>query len=285
MPELPEVETIVRDLKKVILNKEIATVKIKKKNIVKSGVSDLKNALIGKSFNAIRRRAKFLVFKISDSDKYLLVHLRMTGQLIYQDSKKTVAGGHEQGNEEKFPNKYSHIILEFKDSSRLFYNDMRQFGVWKIVEAEKLEDEFKNFGVDPLTSEFVFDLFLKLIQNKKTSIKAFLLNQKHIAGIGNIYADEILFASGIKPGRKTESLKKEEKRKIFISIKKILQKAIKMRGTTFSDYRDSQGQKGNFSSRLKVYGRAEKKCKKCAEKIKKTRVAGRGTYYCEKCQK
>jgi len=298
MPELPEVETIRNDLRKEILGKKIRRVDLRLKKIVKSSRKDFVLILEKNSFKEIERRGKLLIFGLSRKDKsrknkYLIIHLRMTGQLIYRKGEEIVAGGHSEGNRDEvlprlydMPNKHTHIIFHFSDGSRLFFNDLRRFGIAKIVDEKELEEIVSRFGKEPLKKDFSLKVFKNIIRNRKGNIKAFLLNQGYIAGIGNIYADEILFEAGILPSREIGSFKKEEIKKLYQSIKKILKKAVKYRGTTFYSYTDTRGQRGNFTGFLKVYKREKKKCKKCKKSIIwKTKIAGRGTRYCGKCQK
>lgn len=285
MPELPEVETIKNDLSKRILGKKIMNIKISKPKIIKSNLANFRKSLSGSYFKKIDRVGKLMIFTLSRDDKYLLVHLKMTGQLIYVSKNKIIPGGHNYPKVDKLPNKFSHIIFTFTDKSKLFYNDIRQFGYMKIVNEKELGEVLSRFGIDPINSKFKKSDFLKVIEDKKANIKAFLLNQKYITGIGNIYADEILFDSRIRPSRNIKSLTRKEKEKLYLSIKKILKKAIKRRGTTFSNYVDGRGGKGNFTKLLKVYQREGKKCFKCRKKIKRTRITGRGTHYCSNCQK
>ena len=287
MPELPEVETIKNDLKQKILKKKIKRVDLRLKKIVKSSVKSFVLDLEKNSFENIKRRGKLLIFSLSQKNKYLIIHLRMTGQLVYQKGKKITAGGHSENNSVvDLPNKHTHIIFYFSDRSKLFFNDLRQFGVVKIVDKKELEKITSNFGAEPLEKSFSLKILRHLVKDKKGNIKAFLLNQKNIAGIGNIYADEILFEAGILPSRKIGSLKNEEVKKLYQAIKKILRKAIKYRGTTFNDYVDTDGKSGGFLRLLKVYGKEKEKCFRCKKGvIQKTRIAGRGTRYCDRCQK
>lgn len=293
MPELPEVETIKNDLRQKILKKKIKKVDLRLKKIVKSSKRSFALDLEGNKFTNIKRRGKLLIFDLSQKNKYLLIHLRMTGQLIYQKGKKITAGGHSDNRRDEtmsrlydyLPNKHTHIIFHFNDKSQLFFNDLRRFGVVKIVDKNELEKITSNFGVEPFGKDFSLEVFKNIIESKNGNIKAFLLNQKYIAGIGNIYADEILFEAKVLPNRKTDSLKKEEVKKIFQAIKKILKKAVKYRGTTFNAYIDARGQKGNFTKFLKVYKREGKKCLRCKKGIiQKIKIAGRGTRHCNKCQ-
>jgi len=227
------------------------------------------------------------IFGLSQKNKYLIIHLRMTGQLVYRKGKKITAGGHSDNSSVVgLPNKHTHIIFYFSDKSKLFFNDLRRFGIVKIVNEKELKKILANFGAEPLEKSFSLKIVRDLIENKKGNIKAFLLNQKYIAGIGNIYADEILFEAGVLPDRKINSLKNGEIKKIYQAIKKILKKAVKYRGTSFNNYVDADGKKGDFLRLLKVYGKEKGKCRRCKKGvIQKTKVAGRGTRYCDKCQK
>jgi len=209
----------------------------------------------------------------------------MTGQLIYQKKNKITAGGHGELDNKKLPNKFSHIIFTFSDNSQLFFNDMRQFGYMKIVDEKELDKILNQFGIEPLDKDFNLKTFKKVLQNRKTNIKQLLLNQKLIAGIGNIYADEICFYAKVKPSRKVLTLNEAEIKKLYQGSKQILKTAIKKRGTTFNNYRDADGKQGSFVSFLKVYGRAGELCKRCKNgKIKKIKQGGRGTHYCPDCQ-
>ncbi|MCK4524952.1 MAG: bifunctional DNA-formamidopyrimidine glycosylase/DNA-(apurinic or apyrimidinic site) lyase [Candidatus Andersenbacteria bacterium] len=287
MPELPEVETIKNDLKEKILNKKIKTVDLRLKKIVKNPAKDFISILEGNNFKEIKRRGKLLIFTLAKKNKYLTIHLRMTGQLVYQKGKKITAGGHSDNNNIiNLPNKYTHIIFCFSDKSQLFFNDLRRFGVVRIVNREELENILNGFGVEPLEKDLSLKTFQDIIKKRKGNVKAFLLDQKCVVGIGNIYADEILFEAKILPNRKIVSLKIEEVEAIYKAIKKILKKAIKYRGTTFYSYIDARGQRGNFTRFLKVYKQEKKKCLRCKKGIiQKVKIAGRGTRYCDKCQK
>jgi len=297
MPELPEVETIKNDLSEAILNKQIVGFKVIKKNILRKTPSYFQGKLISNKFVEINRRGKLIYFSLAKENLFLLVHLKMTGQFIYCNKDKFIAGGHANSKKEEEQiskgdlsglcqkGKYTRLIFEFSDKSKLFFNDLRLFAYLDLVNQKELGRVLDRFGIEPLTSGFKFKDFFNILQNRRTTIKAVLLNQQLIAGIGNIYADESLFASGIMPDRAANKIIRVEARKLFLEIEKILKKSIKYRGTTFSDYVDSRGEKGNFVKLLKVYGRQGKKCLKCKTTIQKTKVAGRGTHFCPKCQK
>lgn len=287
MPELPEVETIIRGLKNKILGKKIVKIDINLKKIIKSPLQEFVADLKGNKFKNVKRRGKLLIFELAHEDKFLLIHLRMTGQLIYKKDKKIMAGGHSYPNDfSNLPSKHSHIVFHFNDGSHLFFNDQRQFGVMQLVDKEELELVNAKFGVEPLGREFTVKKFKDILRNKKGNSKAFLLNQKFIAGLGNIYADEVLFFAGVLPSRKIDSLNKKEIEKIYKGIKSILKKAVEYRGTAFSNYVDVRGRKGKFLKLLKVYRREGKKCLRCKKEIiQKTKIAGRGTRFCNVCQK
>ena len=287
MPELPEVETIRQDLRKKVVNLKIVDVVLSGKERIQ-GVStdEFVDFLKNNNFIEIDRIGKLLIF-VFNNNKYLLVHLKMTGQLIYQDEEKLIAGGHSDDMIiDVLPNKFTRISFVFDNNSKLFFNDMRRFGYMKIVEQEELDQVKSRFGIEPLQPDFTLENFKLALENRKTNIKALLLNQQVFSGIGNIYADEACFLSGIRPDRKASSLKNLELEKLHQSCESVIRKAIDERGTTFNNYLDSEGKRGNFLNFLKVYGRGGEKCLQCKKDvIQKIKVAGRGTAYCPNCQK
>lgn len=293
MPELPEVETIKRDLESYILGKRIVQVNILEEKIVKNRNNSFVSILKNNSIKAINRIGKLLIFNLTSGEKSMLVHLKMTGQLVYLSGKILSAGGHSLNQKGgvieqiggELPNKHTCVVFVFDDDSTLFYNDLRKFGYIEIIPNSKLGTIYEKFGIEPLTNSYTLGNFKKAIKTRKTNIKAVLLNQGVIAGIGNIYADEILFLAGVNPGRLVGGLTGQEIESIFHASQKIIKKAIINRGTTFSDYLDGRGKKGNFVKLLKVYGRTGQKCNKCGHDIKKIRLAQRGTHYCDFCQK
>ena len=285
MPELPEVETIRRDLTKLIKNKKIIDIEVRKASMVDGPSVTFKKYLKGKSFSQISRRGKLIIFDIKNTDRFMLLHLKMTGQLIYQNKKKIVPGGHPEPVITELPNKFSHIIFTFTGGIKLFFNDIRQFGYVRLVNQKELDKKLSEFGAEPLDKKFDLEQFIEIIDHRKKSIKAVLLDQSLLAGVGNIYADEACFIAGIRPGRGADHLKASEIKKLHRAIINILKKSIKHRGTTFSDYRDSHGHAGGFVKFLNVYQREGEKCKECSNIVKKTIVAGRGTRYCPYCQK
>src|SRR3989344_2049285 len=277
MPELPEVETIRSDLREKIIGKKIIAVEIREKKIAKPDSRTLNETLLGNRFTAIERIGKLLIFHLkraAPAKNFLLAHLKLTGQLVYSRSAA--------------PQKFTRVIIHFNDQSRLYFNDLRKFGWLKIADkAEKEKIIKENFGPDAISEDFNFPYFKsRLARRKKSRIKAILLDQKIAAGIGNIYADESLFVAGLKPSRKAGSFKKTEIKKLFAAVKKILKKAVKYRGTSISDYMDGKGRPGYFAKYLKVYRREGKKRLRCKNGIiKKNYEAGRGTRFCDYCQK
>jgi len=299
MPELPEVETIRNGLRRFILNKEIKTFII---NDQKLGLSlaGLKK-IRGDSLAEVGRLGKMLIFSFKCSDLKLLVHLKMTGQLIFclddrvkqngklvNSTRVLLAGGHSNKRLTNISGadlKYIRFQIIFSDGYRLVLNDARRFAYVKLVNPVIFSVIKKRFGLEPLSKDFSFKKFLSLIKNRSNkNIKAFLLDQSLIAGIGNIYADEILFATKINPQKKVGDLSLKQQKAMYDNIKIILRLAVKKRGTTFNTYVDAEGQSGGFVKLLKIYGRDGDKCYNCGKIIKKTKIAGRGTCYCPKCQ-
>lgn len=293
MPELPEVETIRRDLAAAISGRKIVSADILSPRTATPSAALFKKESAGRKITKVGRRGKLLIFRLSPKKgskfDYLLIHLKMTGQLIYADKKKKIAGGHSLDTREELkelPNKHTRAIITMAGGGKLFFNDLRKFGYLKLVSQAELDRLLKNnYGPEPLTPAFTFPAFKDALSHTNVKIKAALLNQKLISGLGNIYADEVLWAAKIRPDRPTKKVTEAELKKLFASINKIIKLAIKHRGTTFSDYVDSRGRKGNFSKFLKVYGRGGEKCPNCQNPLKKSKISGRGTHYCPICQK
>ena len=286
MPELPEVETVRRDLQRLLRGRRIKEVMVTKVKIVRGDVGLFKKKLKGQVVQKIKRRGKLLIFSMS-SGAWLLVHMKMTGQLIYRNKKMMVGGGHG-GPLIKFdelPNKYSHIIIAFSDGGQLFFNDMRQFGYMQVVNERQLVTAMARFGVEPLTKSFTADKLSGILRRHATAVKNVLLDQRGVAGLGNIYVDEACYLAGIKPTRRAKLVSVKETEKLHKSIVAVLKKSIIARGTTFSSYRDGLGGEGKFVKKLKVYGRGGKPCYRCRTILKRIKVGGRGTVYCPQCQK
>ncbi|MDD5589976.1 MAG: DNA-formamidopyrimidine glycosylase [Candidatus Portnoybacteria bacterium] len=276
MPELPEVETIRGQLDKFLAGKKIKEVRIKLPKLVKFPTPKFKKIIIGQTIQSVSRRAKILVFNLSNGWS-MLTHLKLTGRLIFRKADEPL---------QKEDEKWNHLIYSFSDGSRLFHNDLRQFGYVKMVETSKLDDYFikEKFGPEPLEKGFNFEKLLAILKKRpKMKIKQFLMDQTLIAGIGNIYSDEVLFYSNIHPLRRAGDLSDKEAKKIFGEIKRILPLALKLRGTSENTYLDARGREGEFATRLKVYGRKGEKCD-CGGVVERIRIGGRSAHFCPKCQ-
>jgi formamidopyrimidine-DNA glycosylase len=270
MPELPEVETIVRGLRRAIGGKTIAAVKVslKKMAVAPPGLT-FEDALQGERIEAIGRRGKYAVFTLH-SGRLLVTSLRMTGRLV-------VLGPRDSA----YP--YTHVELRFSDKSRLAFADVRQFGRMRLIEQSEPWDA--DLGVEPLSGSFTPERFIGMLSGRTTPVKAFLLDQRRIAGIGNIYACEALWRAGIRPGTPAKRLTKPAVRRLHHALVEVLHHAIGMRGSSVDDYVDAQGLKGGFQNVLSVYGRTGKNCGRCGGSIVRTVVAQRGTWWCRTCQK
>lgn len=297
MPELPEVENLKLGLNKFILNQKILEIKVNKPKIV-SGKGTKRTAskkkkeefikkLSGEKIISVERRAKNLIFKLSNN-KIILAHLKMTGQFVYKDKKTAISGGHPiEISENILPNKHSHIIFSLS-SGTLYYNDIRMFGYVLYFQNEKfLEEEghFENLGKEPLSKDFTLPYFKKVLKDKKKKIKSVLLGQDIVVGVGNIYADESLFEAGINPERIANTLKKEEVEKLYKAIKRIINKAILVGGSSVANYRLIDNSQGNYAREHKVYGKLGQNCISCKTKLEKIIINNRTTIFCPKCQK
>jgi len=275
MPELPEVETISRQLKKDIVGKKIVGTKINfKKPIGKISVADFKKLTEGSEIKNVGRRAKLVLIHLSNGQT-LIVHLKMTGRLLFVENEVS-------------PNKHTHIIFNFSDGGKLFFEDWRKFGYVKIIPTKSLDDFFtcEKYGPEPLDKKFTAKVLKELLAKKsKKKIKPLLMDQAFIAGIGNIYAAEACFCAKISPERPAGMIKAGEVKKLHDCIIKILKLAISKHGSSVEAYVDSEGKKGGFVPFLKVYDRVGEKCFRCGGKIKEIRLGGRSTSFCPKCQK
>ena len=274
MPELPEVETISRDLDKHLSESLITNIIIlDNRNLKNTTSEDFINKCTNNTIEKIFRRGKSLIWNLSNGYS-IIFHLRMTGKFIIQNKNLE----HE---------KHSMIIFSTINENIVF-SDIRKFATINLIETIKLSENsyIKNIGIDPTLPDFTLEIFKNIANasaNKTT--KGFLLEQNKITGIGNIYASEILFDTKILPARTIGSLTNIEIKSLYLSIITILQQAIILRGTTFSDYRDGFNKKGGFQNELKVYNKYNDSCDLCGTKIKKIKQNGRSTFYCEKCQK
>ena len=285
MPELPEVETIKRGLSKFIIKQRIKNIEIL---CEKSFVGAPKSAISGATIIGLRRFGKALIIDL-DNEKSLMIHLRMTGQLIYdpQDRKERYAAGHPSENFlDQLPNKQTRVIIELKNGT-LYFNDQRKFGFIKVLETAKLAEEpfIKKLAPEPWNI-MPEELCRKLQKHQNSPIKATILDQTIIAGLGNIYADETLFMSKIHPSTKSGQITKAQTEAIIKNARTVMEKSIDSGGSTLKDYKKADGTKGDYLDKFaQVFNKQGQPCPVCKTIIKKIKVAGRGTHFCPRCQK
>ncbi len=267
MPELPEVETIVRGLQKQIIGKKIVGIKVILPRIIRGEAEDFITLVLGTTIQKVWRRGKMIVVGLS-TQRSILIHLKLTGQLVYISAELPIT-------------KHTHLILELSDGQQLRYLDVRQFGYLCLVD-NSLVQELTPLGVEPL--ELSRDKFKALMQSRKALIKPFLLNQSFIAGIGNIYADEILHKAGIHPLQRTHTLGQMQIAKLYQAMQEVLRQAIEQKGSSIRDYVDSSGQQGDYQRYHQVYQRQGQPCLTCHEKIVRVKIGGRSSHFCPRCQ-
>ena len=272
MPEIAEVETVRNTLKKRLLKKRIIAVKVLYPQMIESDVNEFKKNIINQEFIDIKRRGKWLIFELDNY--YLISHLRMEGKYFIKPTGEDIA-------------KHEHVIFELDDGNDLRYHDTRKFGRMRLLDKDMLADceEIQKQGYEPMDSNLTGEYLLNKFKNKKLPIKTVLLDQTIISGLGNIYADEVLFKSNINPLRSANSITMEEAKKIIESSNTIIKKAMEMGGTTIRSYTSSLGVTGHYQDYLCVHKQENKPCKNCGTLIKRIKVNGRSTYYCENCQK
>lgn len=298
MPELPEVENLRIGLEKKILGQKILDISVTKPKLV-SGKGTLRlpspkkvkefiAGLQGEVFKRIERRAKNLIFTTKNG-KILLVHLKMSGQFVYSEKDKNlISGGHPiEISETSLPNKHSHVIFKLEKGT-LYYNDTRMFGYllyYPSLLTLDDHDHFVSLGLEPFSKDFTLEYFAKALKVRSGKIKPVLMDQSIVVGLGNIYADESLFESKIRPGRSPKSLKKEEVAALYKAILRILKRAVAIGGSSVATYRLLDQSRGNYAREHKVYGKSGKLCPVCGNKLKTVTLAGRTTVFCPNCQK
>lgn len=275
MPELPEVQVVINYLQQNILSKKITSVNVKLPKLIKNtSVDNFKKFLTNKSFIEIKRRGKFLIFCLSNGG-CMLSHLRMEGKYYYEDKNYKLT-------------RHDYIIFDFEDGTKLVYNDTRQFGTFEIYNSYNdllACKSISKLGVEPFEKNFNIDYLRPLIKKSNKSIKTFLLDQTKVVGIGNIYANEILFCCKISPFEKANNLTDSNILDIINNTRVILSESIKNNGTTIHTFRFSKWSIGDYQQFLKVHMRKNQKCYFCKSLIEKVEINGRGTYYCPKCQR
>jgi len=287
MPELPEVEIVKQSLEKSIIFQKINNVLIKNRNLRFKIQNNFKNLLKNKKIVNVSRRSKYLIVHI-EKEQFLIIHFGMSGTLhLLNNNNNNKYTNLSFYHSKTIPKKHNHVSIQFS-KFKIIYNDPRRFGFMKVLFSEKeLNDFFIGYGPEPLSSNFNFDYLKKKLKNKKKNIKSLLLDQIFISGIGNIYANEILFYSKINPYKKGKNLNNYEIQNIIKFSKYVLKKAIKKGGSTIKNFKNAKGYSGSFQKEFKVYERENEKClkKNCKGIIKKIVISNRSTFLCKYCQK
>jgi len=282
MPELPEVETIKRGLEKCIVGKKISKVHI----LCEKSFRGKPELIEGQEIVGIDRRGKALLIRLKNK-LTVMVHLRMTGQMIHDGLERFAAGHPDESFHEKMPGRFTRIYVDLSDGTHLYFNDLRKFGFWAVMdELDLATDKFLNsLGAEPWDMK-PKDFWEMLQRHQNSPVKAVILDQHNIAGVGNIYADEGCFYAEILPWRKCGDLKRKEADKLLEGLCSVMQASIDSGGSTMKDYVKADGTRGNYLEKFaKVFRREGQECPRCGGEILKTRTAGRGTHYCEGCQK
>ncbi|BAQ23776.1 DNA-formamidopyrimidine glycosylase [Streptococcus troglodytae] len=272
MPELPEVETVRRGLEHLIVGKKIVSVEVRVPKMVKTGVEDFQLDILGQIFESIDRRGKYLLLNLNKQT--IISHLRMEGKYLLFENEVP-------------DNKHFHLFLGLDDGSTMVYQDVRKFGTFELLPKSQVEAYFiqKKIGPEPKAEDFKLKPFEEGLAKSHKAIKTLLLDQHLVAGLGNIYVDEVLWASQIHPERPASGLTEEEAVLLRQQIIRIMQLAIKNGGSTIRTYRNALGEDGSMQDFLQVYGKTDQPCGRCATPIEKIKVGGRGTHFCPSCQK
>lgn len=272
MPELPEVETVCRGLENNIIGKKITSVFISDKKLRLPFPTNFSTNLKERKIISVRRRARYIIIEL-EQKLSILVHLGMTGKIIYQTKIPKLTT-------------HDHCLITFSDKTSIIYNDPRRFGLIDLMETNNIQNHkmLKNLGPEPLSEEFNTKYLHSKLKNKQMNIKTAMMDNEIVVGVGNIYINESLFQTGISPLTAAGSLKLDQLEKLISNIKKILEKAIKLGGSTLRDYVNLHGDVGGFQFNFAVYGREKQKCIVCDGIIKKIKQNGRSSFYCPKCQ-
>lgn len=287
MPELPEVETVRIGLSKFLPGRMIQAVDFDWPKSFPNAPEDVANFMISAKVLVVARRAKVLLIELSS--KYsLVIHLKMTGQLVFRSGSERFGAGHPSDSLiGELPDKSTHVTLTFTDGSKLFFNDQRKFGWVRLIPTAEVMnlDFFQRVGPEPLAADFTWQAFReRLLRRKNSNVKAVLLDQTVVAGIGNIYADEALWGAKIHPLTLVKDLTAEQFRTLYEELVMVLKLSIEKGGSTDRNYVNAEGKKGSYISFAKVFRRQGQACARCGSVIIKTRVAGRGTHTCPVCQ-
>ena len=286
MPELPEVETVRRGLHELIIGKAVQSESHDTPKGFPNVPADVAQFLVGAHIADVRRRAKVLMIDL-DSNYSLLIHLKMTGQLVYVGETRFGAGHPNESLVAALPDRSTRVTLTFTDGTQLFFNDQRKFGWMKLLPTAEIPNVpfMQKVGPEPLEADFsVQDFAQRLARRPKSNIKAVLLDQAVIAGVGNIYADESLWGAKVHPQRLTGSLTAQEIADLYRELREVMNLAIEKGGSSNHTYVNAQGTKGSYMDFARVFRREGLACPRCGATIEKSRVAGRGTHTCPVCQ-
>ena len=272
MPELPEVETVRRGLEKLILGKKITTIDIRYPKMIKTDLDQFQKELPGQVVKSMGRRGKYLLFYLTD--KILISHLRMEGKYFYYPDQVP-------------ERKHAHVFIHFEDGGTLVYEDVRKFGTMELLSLELLEAYFvsKKLGPEPIEQDFDLENFIAALKKSKKPIKSHLLDQTLVAGLGNIYVDEVLWRAQVHPASPSQSLTRAEATAIHNQTISVLGQAVEKGGSTIRTYTNAFGEDGTMQELHQVYDKAGQACSRCGTSIEKIQLGGRGTHFCPNCQR
>lgn len=288
MPELPEVETVRRGLHELIIGREVREVDHDWPKSFPNAPADVRQFLIGASITAVRRRAKVLLIDLS-TEYTLVIHLKMTGQLVFRSSDIAFGAGHPNNSLiGELPDRSTRVTFTFADGSHLYFNDQRKFGWVRLLPTLEVPniDFMRKVGPEPLEADFSPDEFAaRFVRRARSPIKAALLDQTVIAGVGNIYADESLWGAKIHPLTKVADLPPTKYHLLYTELRSVMNLAIEKGGSTDKNYVNAEGKRGSYMDFASVFRREGEECPRCGTTIIKFRAAGRGTHICPNCQK
>ena len=289
MPELPEVETVRRGLEPHVVGGIIDDIQVGDSKIFQIEPHLLLEQIRGQKILGLSRRGKYLIFELERH--YLIFHFGMTGQLTFRDPNRSDSEGFKrhpvtglQRTRQHAPDRHTHLQIHLRQGGAILFRDIRKFGKVFLIEKGEVSVFFERLGMEPWTPDYNLKAFLQKFGNRKLAIKSLLLDQSFVAGVGNIYADEALFAAGIHPARKVRSLRKAEKESLFEAIPRVLEKGIEYGGTTLRDFVNSDGNTGNHQEKLQVYGRKGESCHRCGTLIQRIVISQRSSSFCPACQ-
>jgi formamidopyrimidine-DNA glycosylase len=276
VPELPEVEVVRKDLERDVVGKKIKDVDVRLPRIIRRHKTkkEFTAPLVGRKITKVDRRGKYVLLSL-DSGDVLVMHLGMSGRVERSTGRKALE-------------KHTHAVIRFQVGGELRFIDMRQFGELFVTTGDQISGvkELQHIAIDPLEDSFTWQHFSESLNSRRTKLKALLMDQKFISGLGNIYSDEILWAAGLRHDRPSDSLSAQEVRRLYRAMQEVLQEGVRFRGVTLEDetYKDLYGKTGEMQDHLKVYGREGQPCRRCRTPIERARWSNRSTYYCPQCQ-